>query len=124
MNSDLGGGGIYIYYHSNPIIEQNLITQPTRFINTSQTLIDKIFTNTFDRDCESGNILIEFADHLTQFVSVTNNNNYTKNKPVYKLDHLKFDENLFLEDLSIQAFLQTEAQHSIFWSFMELWIMC
>ena len=47
-----------------------LVTQPTRFCDTTQSLIDNIFCNTFDQDSESGNILIEFADHLTQFASI------------------------------------------------------
>ena len=91
-----------------------LITQPTRFCNTSQTLIDNIFTNTFNRECDSGNILIEFADHLTQFVSITKDINYTKNIPVYKLDQSKFDQQKFLQDLSTQTFIQTEDPNHAF----------
>ena len=45
-----------------------LITQPTRIRDSTQTLIDNIFTNSFIDESHSGNILIEFADHLTQFV--------------------------------------------------------
>ena len=47
-----------------------LITQPTRFSEENQSLIDNIFTNSFNNETPSGNILIEFADHLTQFASV------------------------------------------------------
>ena len=83
-----------------------LITQPSRFSDTTQTLIDNIFTNTFDRDCESGNILVEFADHLTQFASIKKVLNTKSNEPTYILDDSKFDQNLFIEDLSIQQFKQ------------------
>ena len=85
-----------------------LITQPTRISNTTSTLIDNIFTNAFTLDNESGNILIEFADHLTQFVSIKKEIYPTKKKPEYKLDNSKFDENLFLDDLSIQNFTNSD----------------
>ena len=85
-----------------------LITQPTRFTDTTQTLIDNIFTNTFDLDCESGNILIEFADHLTQFASIKKICHSKDNEPTYILDDSKFDQNLFMEDLSIQVFTQND----------------
>jgi len=52
----------------------------------------------------SGNILIEFADHLTQFVSINKEVPYIKNETRYKLDQTKFDEKAFLDDLSIQKF--------------------
>ena len=97
-----------------------MITQSTRFSNTTQTLIDNIFTNTFDRDIESGNILIEFADHLTQFASIKKVLHPTNNEPIYKLDQSKFDEKLFLEDLSIQNFMQTDDPNANFSDFMEI----
>ena len=91
-----------------------LITQPTRFNKCPQTLIDNIFTNTFDHDCESGNILIEFADHFTQFASIKEKIHNTSNVPVYKLDQTKFDEKSFLDDLSIQNFIQSEDPNANF----------
>ena len=81
-----------------------LITQPTRFSEDNQSLIDNIFTNSFSNETLSGNILIEFADHLTQFASVNNHVHTTKNEIQYKLDKSNFDEKSFLEDLSIQNF--------------------
>ena len=81
-----------------------LITQPTRFSEDRQSLIDNIFTNSFCNESHSGNILIEFPDHLTQFVSVNKEVSYAKNEIHYKLDQSKFDEKSFLEDLSIQNF--------------------
>ena len=91
-----------------------LITQPTRFCDTTQTLIDNIFTNTFDQECKSGNILIEFADHLTQFASVKNIQNKKSNEPTYILDDSKFDQKLFMEDLSIQNFMENDDPSAYF----------
>ena len=85
-----------------------LITQPSRFCDTTQSLIDNVCINTFVHDSESGNILIEFADHLTQFVSIKKDILASNKEPVYKLDQSKFDEKLFLGDLSIQNFVVTE----------------
>ena len=58
----------------------------------------------FSTETLSGNILIEFADHLTQFASVNNHVHNIKNEIQYKLDKSNFDEKSFLEDLSIQNF--------------------
>ena len=58
-------------------------------------MFDNIFTNTFDHDSESGNILLEFADHLTQFASIKKEINQNKKEPIYKLDQSKFDKNHF-----------------------------
>ena len=49
-----------------------LIIQPTRITETTKSLIDNIYTNAFTNENQSGNILLEIADHLTQFVSVQN----------------------------------------------------
>ena len=91
-----------------------LITQPTRFSDTTQTLIDNIFTNAFDLDCESGNILIEFADHLTQFASVKKDLGKKSNEPTFILDDSKFDQTVFMEDLSIQNFIQNDDPNAYF----------
>ena len=44
---------------------------PTRITESSQTLIDNIFTTTFARNCISGNILHSISDHLPQFFCVS-----------------------------------------------------
>ena len=84
-----------------------LITQPTRFTDVNHSLIDNIFTNSLSSESHCGNILIEFADHLTQFVSVNKQMPNVTNESCYKLDQSKFDEKSFLDDLSIQNFLAT-----------------
>ena len=84
-----------------------LIIQPTRIRDDSHSLIDNIFSNSLAESL-GGNILIEFADHLTQFVTVKKNSVPITNDSCYKPDHSKFDEKAFLEDLSIQNFVCTE----------------
>ena len=46
------------------------ILQPTRITDSTMTLIDNIYTNNFSDDIFGGNLLMEIADHLAQFISV------------------------------------------------------
>ena len=46
------------------------ILQPTRIQGDSATIIDNIFTNTCNRKIQSGNIITDFFDHYSQFVSI------------------------------------------------------
>ena len=92
-----------------------LILQPTRITNTSQSLIDNIYTNCFDKESQSGNILIEMADHLTQFVSVSSNNFSQQDKTDYfKRDYKNWDENLFMDDLSIQNWITSDDVNTLY----------
>ena len=45
------------------------ILQPTRIQGDSATIIDNIFTNTCNMKIQSGNIITDFSDHYSQFVS-------------------------------------------------------
>ena len=47
------------------------ITMPTRLTDTTMSIIDNIYTNTFTEDIFSGNIILQVADHLLQFISVS-----------------------------------------------------
>ena len=47
------------------------INLATRITDTTMTLIDNIFTNTMNYNSFSGNILIQIADHLSQFSQET-----------------------------------------------------
>ena len=79
------------------------IIHPTRITNSSATLIDNIFSNAYFSDSTSGNILIELADHLSQFLYISLHNVTHKTKtPIYKHDYSKFNEQSFLDDISIQ----------------------
>ena len=46
------------------------ILQPTRIQGDSATIIGNIFTNTCNRKIQSGNIITDFSDHYSQFVSI------------------------------------------------------
>ena len=101
-----------------------LITLPTRLKDSTQTLIDNIFTNSFTQESHSGNILIEFADHLSQFASISKHNPNTPTEICYKLDQSKFNENLFLEDLSIQNFEDKENANDSFSDLLDKYEAC
>ena len=45
------------------------VLQPTRITEHSSTIIDNIYGNNFTQEILSGNILIKFADHFSQFLS-------------------------------------------------------
>ena len=70
--------------------------------DTSATLIDNIYLNTFDKELKSGNILINIADHFSQFVSVDKMSFNQKNINLYKRNYKKFNEKSFIDDLSLQ----------------------
>ena len=58
------------------------ITLPTRITDTTMSIIDNIYTNTFQEEIFSDNIMIEIADHLLQFISV-NKDEVNHIKPNY-----------------------------------------
>ena len=46
------------------------INQPTRITESTVSIIDNLYGNNFSQNSSGGNILIQFADHLAQFVSI------------------------------------------------------
>ena len=78
------------------------ILQPTRISDHSSTIIDNIFSNNCETETIGGNILIQFADHFAQFVSV--DKEITKLQPnvIYRRDLSNFVEKSFTDDISIQ----------------------
>ena len=85
---------------SNGFIPQ--ITLPTRITDSSMTLIDNIYSNMFLYNTFSGNIIIEIAAHLLQFVSIDASKiEYNKFK-YYKRNYRNFSEESFLADITIQ----------------------
>ena len=79
------------------------ITLPTRITDTSMTIIDNIYSNTFSHETFSGNIVIEIADHLLQFISVDHSKIEYKNNICYKRDYKNLNEQKsFIDDLTIQ----------------------
>ena len=78
------------------------ITQPTRITETTMTIIDNIYTNTFTNNIYSGNLLLEIADHLAQFVCTETKIINKKTKDIFKRVYKNWNEQSFLNDLSIQ----------------------
>ena len=46
------------------------IIHPTRITDYSSTIIDNIYSNNFEDNSTGGNILIQFAGHLSQFLCI------------------------------------------------------
>ena len=67
------------------------------------TIIDNIFTNICNRKIRSGNIITDFSDHYSQFVSVKRENLDLKKITMYKRNYSTFSEDSF-RDVSIQNF--------------------
>ena len=78
------------------------ILHPTRISDHSTTVIDNIYGNNFEQESVSGNILIKFADHFSQFLSINKEISRLKRGAVYKRDLSSFDDQMFIDDISIQ----------------------
>ena len=92
----------YELLHSFGLLPQ--ITIPTRTTDNTATIIDNIFTNNFSHSKISGNILTDFSDHFSQFLSVKETSLETKNLKIYKRDYSNFSVESFRDDVSIQNF--------------------
>ena len=86
------------------------ILHPTRITEHTSTVIDNIYSNNFSEDSVSGNILIQFADHLSQFLSVNRKIDRIPSRDIYKRDYSRFDENSFIDDVSSQDWNLDKAQ--------------
>ena len=78
------------------------INLPTRITDTTMTLIDNIFTNTMNYNSFSINILIQIAEHLSQFLWVDTSKIEYQKLDIYKRDYSNFNDQSFIEDISIQ----------------------
>ena len=88
------------------------IHQPTHITKATGTLIDYIFSNNFEHETLSGNLLIKISDHLPQFAIVKRSVDISKATKYYKDDHKNFKEDLFLADFSIQNWSNLENQNT------------
>ena len=77
------------------------ITLPTRLTDTTMSIIDNIYSNTLTYNSFSGNIIIEIADHLVQFLSVDKSKLNIKRLTCIK-GTKNFDSQSFVEDITIQ----------------------
>ena len=78
------------------------ILQPSRITEHSFTLIDNIFSNNFENESLSGNILLLLSDHFPQFLFINKHIPRIKKKDIFKRDMSKFENNAFIDDVSIQ----------------------
>ena len=78
------------------------ILQPTRIQGDFATIIDNIFTNICNSKIKSGNIITDFSDHYSQFVSVKREKLEFKKMTMYKRNYSTFSEDSFRDDVSIQ----------------------
>ena len=76
------------------------IIHPTRIAENTSALIDKIYSNNLEDEIISGNILIQFADHLAQFLSINRNINRITPGDAYRRDFTNFDDLAFKYDIS------------------------
>ena len=77
-----------------------LIMHPTRITEFTSTIIDNIYSNNLIDVSKSGNILMQFADHLAQFCSNTKDITRIKPSNIYRRDFSKFDNQTFIDDIS------------------------
>ena len=90
------------------------ITLPTRITDTTMSIIDNIYTNTFKEEIFSGNIMIKIADLLLQFISV-NKDEVNHIKPNnFKRDYKLFNEQEFLADIISNDITDTNVKYNIF----------
>ena len=67
--------------------------QPTRITNHSATLIDNIFSNSFDQHVIAGNVVYDISDHLPNFLTLRNSFSAATIQPnVFVRDYSKLDE--------------------------------
>ena len=78
------------------------IILPTRITDSSMNLIDNIYSNMFSNNTFGGNIIIEIADHLLQFVSIDSSKIEYNKRTCYKRNYLKFSEESFIADTTRQ----------------------
>ena len=78
------------------------IIHPTRITDYTSTIIDNIYSNNFEDNSTGGNILIQFADHLSQFLCIDKYVERRKPIDIFKRNYSNFDENKFIDDIAIQ----------------------
>ena len=78
------------------------ILQPTRVTENSPTVIDNIFSNNIEDEIFSGNILITFSGHFSQFTSVSREKIDLKKLNILQRDYSSFSSESFRNDVSIQ----------------------
>ena len=71
------------------------------------------YGNNLEQEATSGNILIQFADHLAQFLSIKKKIVRAKHIPVYRRNVSDYNEQLYIDDVSIQTWNPNKLQDSM-----------
>ena len=100
MDRNINHKKFYEQMYSYGLLSQ--ITQPTRVTENTATIMDNIFSNNMDNKILSGNIITDFSDHYTQFVSVVRDKIDYKSIKMFIRDYSNFSEDSFRDDVSIQ----------------------
>ena len=69
---------------------------------SSATVIDNIYLNSFEHNTLSGNLLISISEHFSQFVSVHRKRVDYKKTKIFQRDFANFEPNNFRDDVSTQ----------------------
>ena len=77
------------------------ILQPTRITESSATLIDKLFANTYSMNAIGGSLVSKISDHPPQLLIVDKIKVNYKILNYYKYDHTKFDEHNFINEFTV-----------------------
>ena len=80
------------------------ITQPTRIAGNAATIIDNIFGNIYNNHILCGNILSDFSDHFSQFISIPDRKLKTNKITIFRRDYSNFIAENFRNDISGQNF--------------------
>ena len=76
-----------------------ILTKPTRLTYHNATLIDHIYTNSFNQQVISGIATIDISDHLPIFC-VTDTSIKIQKQTMSFRDHSSFNEELYKSDIS------------------------
>ena len=77
------------------------INGPTRLTPLSKTLIDNIFHSGISNDIQSGNILTNISDHLSQILFLPSKKNNNTNSDIYQRNFKNLDVACFQDHQSI-----------------------
>ena len=102
-----------------------LINKPTRISNTSETLLDHIYTNCFNSSTiTSGITITDISDHLPTFIYINARRSKTKiTETLYIRDTSNFSIDKFCEDLNAKlknfTISEPRSPHAQFEKFVE-----
>ena len=79
-----------------------ILTKPTRLTHHNATLIDHIYTNSFNRQVISGIATIDIPDHLIRYIifCVTDTSIKIQKQTMSFRDYSAFNEELYKNDIS------------------------